>query len=315
MAARAKTSLRIGTRGSALALWQARWIQSRLQELGCEAEIEIIRTRGDKVQNVPLPQIGGKGLFTAELEAALREGNIDVAVHSLKDLPTGLPPEFVLGAVPARADARDVLLAVEPFTLASLPRGARVGTSSPRRAGQLRAVRSDLEILDLRGNVDTRIRKLEAGEYDAIVLAAAGAERLGLTALVREHIAPQVVCPCPGQGALAVEARTGDEKVLAQLQALEHAATRFAVEVERIVLAELGGGCSIPVGVYCAPQAESCRVYAAVCKPDGSGIVRLEESVSLLSFQGEAEESSSHAVAQRVAIELRQQGAEEMLAP
>jgi hydroxymethylbilane synthase len=182
--------IRIGSRGSKLALWQANHVAEALRSRSYEVEIVIIRTRGDQIQDRPLPAVGGKGLFTVEIETALEEKSIDLAVHSLKDLPTELAPQFVLAAIPVREDPRDVLLALRPVTVAGLPVGATVGTSSPRRQGQLLAWRSDLQVQSLRGNVDTRIRKLERGEADAIVLAAAGVNRLGLGELVREHIAP-----------------------------------------------------------------------------------------------------------------------------
>jgi hydroxymethylbilane synthase len=276
-----QSRLRIGTRGSKLALWQTEFVANRLRERGHNVEVITIRTVGDQIQNMPLPSIGSKGLFTGELEAALADGSVDLAVHSLKDLPTQLAPQFVLGAIPARADARDVLLALEDVSVASLRHGAVVGTSSPRRQGQLLAIRRDLQVQSLRGNVDTRIRKLRQGEADAILLAAAGVERLGLTGLLREHIPPEQVCPCPGQGALAVECRADDIGTREALEFLDHAATRFCVEVERGVLSQLGGGCSIPVGVYCEPRAnelgsEGHHIWAAVCSPDGSAIVRVE---------------------------------------
>jgi hydroxymethylbilane synthase len=271
-----RAALRIGTRGSKLALWQANFIAGKLRELGHEVGITIIQTVGDQVQDRPLPAIGSKGLFTADIEAALLDGSIDLAVHSLKDLPTDLAPEFCLAAIPERADARDVLLSSLPVTIASLPLDATVGTSSPRRQGQLLALRSDLRVTPLRGNVDTRIRKLVNGETHAILLAAAGVDRLGLTELVQQHIPVEQVCPCPGQGALAVECRSSDINTREALASLDHESTRFCVEVERGVLAQLGGGCSIPVGVYCAPQGEGHRCWAAVCSPDGSAIVRVE---------------------------------------
>lgn len=272
------TVLRIGTRGSKLALWQTNFVADRLRERGHSVEVAIIRTVGDSVQDMPLPAIGTKGLFTADIEHALADGRIDLAVHSLKDLPTELAPQFALAAIPLRADARDVLLSTKEVSLASLAQGAVVGTSSPRRQGQLLSVRRDLQVQSLRGNVDTRIRKLVSGEADAILLAAAGVERLGLTALVREHLAPAQCCPCPGQGALAIECRADDLSTREALAFLDDEETRFCVEVERGVLAGLGGGCSIPVGVYCERAGEGHHCWAAVCAPDGTAIVRVEHS-------------------------------------
>jgi hydroxymethylbilane synthase len=295
--------IRIGSRGSKLALWQANYVADALRGRGCKVEIVIIRTRGDQIQDRPLPTVGGKGLFTAEIEVALENKQIDLAVHSLKDLPTEIAPEFILAAIPAREDARDVLLAVAPVTVGSLPVGATIGTSSPRRQGQLLALRQDLRVQSLRGNVDTRIRKLEQGEADAIVLAAAGVNRLGLAGLVREHIDPEHLCPCPGQGALAVESRRDDLATQAALAFLDDAPTRRAVEVERGILAQLGGGCSVPVGVHCAPHHDGHRVWAAVCSADGRSIVRMEHS---------GRESSEDLI-RMIAGRLRSEGAESIL--
>lgn len=257
-------------------MWQAEFAAGALRRAGHEIAIQIIRTTGDEIHERPLPAIGAKGLFTGEIESALRDGAIDVAVHSLKDLPAGLAPEFCLAAIPPRADARDVLLAAAPMTIASLPQGATVGTSSPRRQGQLLALRPDLRVQPIRGNVDTRIRKLLTGEAHAILLAAAGVDRLGLTQHVRETVPPEQICPCPGQGALAIECRADDAHTREALVFLDDPATRFCVEVERGVLSELGGGCSVPVGVYCHQRGEGHHCWAAVCSPDGAAMVRVE---------------------------------------
>jgi hydroxymethylbilane synthase len=295
--------IRIGSRGSKLALWQANYVADALRGRGCDVEIVIIRTRGDQIQDRPLPSVGGKGLFTAEIEIALENTQVDLAVHSLKDLPTEIAPQFVLAAIPEREDPRDVLLALAPVTVGGLPNGAMIGTSSPRRQGQLLALRQDLHVQSLRGNVDTRIRKLEQGEADAIVLAAAGVNRLGLAELVREHIDPEHLCPCPGQGALAIECRRDDSATHEALAFLDNAPTRRAVEIERGVLAQLGGGCSIPVGVYCAPHGDGHRVWAAVCSADGRSIVRVEHS---------GRESSEDLI-DMIAGKLRSEGAEAIL--
>lgn len=295
--------IRVGSRGSKLALWQTNYVADALRGRGHEVEVVIIRTSGDQIQDRPLPKVGGKGLFTAEIEVALEEKAIDLAVHSLKDLPTEVAPQFVLAAIPVREDARDVLLALTPVTVAALRSGATVGTSSPRRAGQLLALRSDLQVQSLRGNVDTRIRKLKRGDADAIVLAAAGVNRLGLAHLVREHIAPENLCPCPGQGALAIECRADDIVTREALAFLDDLATRTAVDIERAVLSQLGGGCSIPVGVYCAPQGEGHRVWAAVCSLDGRSLIRVEHS---------GRESAEELV-DIVAERLRREGAEAIL--
>src|SRR5580693_10271718 len=224
----------IGSRGSQLALWQARHVAARLAELGAETRIEIIKTTGDKITDVPLAQVGGKGLFTKEIEEALLDGSADLAVHSLKDLPTELPAGLVLAAIPEREDPHDAMVGC---SLADLRAGATVGTSSLRRAAQLRRLRPDLKVESVRGNVDTRLRKLDEGQYDAIVLAAAGLTRLGWSGRIAEFLEPEVMCPAVGQGALAVETRVGENAC----QALDHAPTRAAVTAERAVLSSLGG--------------------------------------------------------------------------
>jgi hydroxymethylbilane synthase len=202
----------IGSRGSQLALWQANWVKDRLVSGGCEVEIRIIKTAGDKLQDVPLAQSGLKGLFIKEIEEALAEGTIDLAVHSLKDLPTDQPPGLVLASVPEREDVRDVLISKDGARFAALPPKARVGTSSLRRQSQLRKLRNDLEFLSLRGNLDTRLKKLDRGDCDAIVLAAAGVHRLGFRARITEYFSPAELCPAVGQGALALETRDGDDR-------------------------------------------------------------------------------------------------------
>ena len=267
----------IGSRGSKLALWQARWIEARLQEAGHATRIEIIKTTGDKITDVALAQVGaasgGKGVFTKEIEEALLAGAIDLAVHSLKDLPTELPPGLALAAVPEREDPRDALVG---FRLDELPIGARVGTSSLRRAAQLRALRPDLEIGDIRGNVETRLRKRDDGEFDATLLACAGLRRLGLQERITEALEPAVMAPAVGQGALGIEARDGDEETLAVLKPIEYEPTRQAVEAERTLLDALGGGCQVPLGAYARVVAGELRLIAAVVAPDGSKLIRTE---------------------------------------
>jgi hydroxymethylbilane synthase len=260
----------IGSRGSQLALWQATWIGARLAERGHETRIEIIKTTGDKITDVPLAKVGTKGLFTKEIEEALLDGRIDLAVHSLKDLPTEVPAGLTIAAIPEREDARDALVGAR---LADLPAAAKVGTSSLRRAAQLRLVRRDLVIESVRGNLDTRVRKLDEGQYAAIVLAAAGLTRLGWAHRIAEILSPEVMCPAVGQGALAVETRaTGDARDICA--ALNHAATRAAVTAERAVLASLGGGCQVPIGAYAEVFGEILKLIAVVIAPDGSRIVR-----------------------------------------
>src|SRR5579863_935308 len=247
--------LRIGSRGSQLALWQANHISTLLRARGLEVEIEIIHTTGDKITDVPLAMVGtkgglGKGIFTKEIEEALAAGRVDLAVHSLKDLPTELPPGFEIAAITERQDPRDAFCSCHYSSFQQLPRGARVGTSSLRRQAQLKSVRPDLDIHPLRGNVDTRLRKLEQGEYDAIILAAAGLYRLGKTELVRQVISPDMMCPAAGQGALGIEIRLGDAATREHLKFLDNPAARAATTCERALLNSLGGGCQVPIGAF-----------------------------------------------------------------
>jgi len=268
--------LRIGSRGSQLALWQANHIAGLLRGAGHEIEIEIIKTTGDRLQEVTFAQVGSKGMFTKEIEEALAEGRVDLAVHSLKDLPTELPEPFALAATPPRVDPRDVLVSVRYHSLAELPAGARVGTSSQRRRAQLKTVRPDIEAVEFRGNVDTRLRKLAEGQVDAILLAAAGLDRLEKTEWVRERLEPKDFCPAAGQGSLGIEARKGDINTLEALRFLDDEATHFAVTVERAALAALGGGCQVPIGVHCRPvQNGSIEVFAVVAAPDTGAAVRV----------------------------------------
>src|SRR2546421_3290443 len=233
--------LRIGSRGSQLALWQANHVASLLREKGHEVTIEVIKTTGDKITDVALAKVGTKGMFTKEIEEALDDKRVDLAVHSLKDVPTVLEAKFTLEAIMEREDPRDVFVSKNYSSIATLPRGARVGTSSLRRVAQLKAQRHDLEVLPLRGNVDTRIRKMEEGEYFAIILAAAGVRRLGRMEWVRELLDPEVMCPAAGQGALAIETRAGDNEGLTHLKVLNHEPSRRAVFCERAALNALGG--------------------------------------------------------------------------
>jgi hydroxymethylbilane synthase len=246
-------NLRIGSRGSQLALWQANYIAGLLRAMGHTAEIQIIKTTGDRLQEVAVAQVGSKGMFTKEIEEALAAGSVDLAVHSLKDLPTELPEAFTLAATPERVDPRDVFVSVKYANLAALPVGARVGTSSQRRRAQLKAVRPDILPQEFRGNVETRLRKLAEGQVDAILLAAAGLDRLEKTEWVRQRLEPKEFCPAAGQGALGIETRKDDAATIAAVAFLDHAATRFAVTVERAALAALGGGCQVPIGVHCRP--------------------------------------------------------------
>ena len=270
--------LKLGTRGSKLARWQADWVRERLAERGVAAEIVVIKTRGDAEVDRPLQQLEGKGFFTKEIEEALLGRRIDVAVHSLKDLPTRLAPGLALAAVPERGDPRDVLVTRQPgvTSLAGLPPAARVGTSSLRRVAQLRHLRPDVAVLPLRGNVPTRVRQVKEGgdgALDAALLARAGLERLGLAAMVAVTLDPLEIMPAPGQGALGLEVRADDRATRGALAPLEHAASARQVAAERSVLAALGGGCQAPVAAY-AGNGEGRRgmdrLYGRVTARDGA---------------------------------------------
>jgi hydroxymethylbilane synthase len=266
--------LRIGSRGSQLALWQANHISALLRERGHEVDIEIIKTTGDKITDVALAKVGTKGMFTKEIEEALAAGRVDLAVHSLKDLPTELSVGFEVAAVTKRENPRDVFVSKKHRTIEELPQGARVGTSSLRRQAQLKSLRSDLDIHPLRGNVDTRLRKLEAGDYEAIILAAAGVNRLGLTALVKQVIPAEIMCPAAGQGALGIEIRQGDEATREHLSFLDDAAARAATTCERALLNKLGGGCQVPIGAFAEVRNAQIHLEAVVAHPDGSLVLR-----------------------------------------
>jgi len=266
--------LRIGSRGSQLALWQANHIAALLREQGQTVEIEIIHTTGDKITDVALAKVGTKGMFTKEIEDALADGRVDLAVHSLKDLPTDLAPGFELAAITKREDPRDAFLSKYFAGVAELKNSARVGTSSLRRQAQLKAVRRDLDIHPLRGNVDTRIRKLEAGDYDAIILAGAGLRRLGLTDLVKEIIPAEIMCPAAGQGALGIEIRAGDKTTREHLKFLDDESARATTTCERTLLNGLGGGCQVPIGAFAEKNGAGLKLTAVVARPDGSKVLR-----------------------------------------
>lgn len=269
-------NIRFGTRGSALALWQTRYVMAELTAANATvtAAYEIYSTKGDRVIDVPLPQVGGKGLFTAELEAALHSGDIDCAVHSLKDLPTEQPTGLALGAIMPRADARDVLISRSGKTLLELPQGAVIGTSSHRRGAQLKAIRPDIQLADIRGNVDTRIKKAldSAGQYDAIMLACAGLDRLGFVDVITERLSPDLMLPAPGQGAVAVQMRSGWDGN-AHFTALHCVDTALCVTAERAFLAGLGGGCSVPVAAYAIVNNGAVEVTGRVCALGGSTVI------------------------------------------
>ncbi len=355
-------NLRIGSRGSRLALWQANHIAAHLRALGHTVEVRIIRTTGDRMQDpafaaaltgaagkVP-PSLDGKGIFIKEIEEALEAGEIDLAVHSLKDLPTQLDPRFTLSAIPERADPRDALLCPEWLQLHTLPSNARIGTTSPRRIAQLRAHNPEFQFIAIRGNIDTRIRKLAHGECDALVLACAGLDRLGGGILrpvelppghpehgrhahiecithpehdhmegdgptpelhgqsdwIRQRFEPETLCPAPGQGALAIEARAGDVNVIAATEALDNLAARYAVEAERSLLHALGGGCALPVGALCTQETDGIRLHAVATSPDGDTMA----STTVYARHGETAEQ----LGARAAGNLVSQGARDLLA-
>ncbi len=298
--------LRIGSRGSQLALWQANHIAALLRGRGHEIEIEIIKTSGDRLQEITFAEAGAvtgtKGLFTKEIEEALADGRIDLAVHSLKDLPTELPPGFELAATPPRVDPRDVFVSVQYACIADLPAASLVGTSSSRRRAQLRAIRPDLRLVEFRGNVDTRLRKLSEGQVDAILLAAAGLDRLEKTEWIRERISAEVICPATGQGSLGIEIRLGDEATRTALAFLDDPATRFAITAERTALNALGGGCQTPIGAHCRPISGGHEILGVVAAPDGSRIIK-----------GRQQGTDPVALGKALAAELIQKGAGELL--
>jgi len=274
------STLRIATRKSALALWQAEHVAALLRAAhpGLSVELVPMSTRGDEVLDQPLATIGGKGLFLKELEVAMLEGRADLAVHSLKDVPAELEPGFVLPAMLPRADAADAFVSNDWADLAALPHAARVGTSSLRRQAQLRALRPDLELLDLRGNVGTRLGKLDAGHYDAIVLACAGLERLGLAPRIRARLAAPDWLPAPGQAAITIEARNDNPAVLALLAALDDADTRLTVSAERAMNHALGGSCTVPVGAWCVLGEHGLHLRGLVGDAASGRLLRAEAS-------------------------------------
>ena len=305
--------IRIGSRGSQLALWQANHILEALRTKGHAAEIEVIRTTGDQMQQTGIvtpPNLDGKGIFIKEIEEALEENRIDLAVHSLKDLPTQLAPQFTLAAIPKRADARDVWVCEPYWALHTLPMHGRIGTTSPRRRAQLLALRPDVQFVDIRGNIDTRLKKLASGACDALVLAGAGLDRLGRTEWVHQRFSPDEICPAPGQGALAIEARSSftdrDIYIREAVAFLDHEETRFAVEAERATLAALGGGCSLPIGAHCVPEFQKWRMFAQVIAPDGESMVQVDTEASL--------STSAETLGRWVAEDLKSKGAIELLA-
>lgn len=312
-----KEKLILGTRGSALALWQANWIKELLEATGeVVVEIRTIKTTGDKITDVPLAKVGGKGLFTKEIEVDLLDGRIDLAVHSMKDVPTDLPDGLALAAMPARADAHDVVVAHAGADLLSVPTGGRVGTSSLRRISQLRALRPDVEVVDVRGNLDTRMRKAEAGEVDMVILAAAGIKRMGWGERITATIPTDQMVPAVGQGAVGVEIRSDDEMMIELCDRISDADTLACVRAERVVMNILEGGCQVPIGAYArfledetgaAGEAAGKRrmvLDAMVGSVDGTRIVRCRV---------EGAPRDGEELGQRAARELKEQGADAIL--
>ena len=299
----------IGSRGSALALWQANWAKRKLASAypDLSIEIEVIKTQGDRLSEMPLSQIGGKEVWTKEIEHALLSGSIDIAVHSLKDLPTRLPEGLVLGAVSEREDVRDVLVSKNNLVFRDLPEGATVATSSLRRQAQLKHARPDLNFVAMRGNVDTRIKKLETENLDGIILAAAGLKRLGLGDRIAEFIDPAICLPAPGQAALGIEIREGDQRITDLVGVLNCVETQQAVTAERAMLAALGGGCRVPIGGYAAFDTVSVVVLVL------SGVVATPDGRQVISKKMEGQASSAEQLGIRVAKGLLEQGAGEML--
>jgi len=267
--------LRIGTRGSLLAKWQAEFVRKQLfAAAGVETEIVIIKTAGDKLQGAPLSQIGGKGVFVKELEEALLEETIDLAVHSVKDVPTDVPSRLSFPAVCRRDDVRDCVVAANGTTIANLRKGARVGTSSLRRQAQIRHMREDLDVRDLRGNVDTRLRKVESGEYEAILLAKAGLDRLGLSQRITEILNPEQFLPAVGQGAIAIQCRVKDSEAADVVSRLDDVETRNAIVAERALLKAVEGGCQVPLGAWARVERDQLVMEACVCSADGTQCIR-----------------------------------------
>jgi hydroxymethylbilane synthase len=271
-----QTSIRIGTRGSKLALWQAKWVKKTLSKMYPDLTITlvIIKTKGDKILDVPLAKVGGKGLFVKEIEEALADHHIDLAVHSMKDMPVEIPTGLMIGAVPLREVPQDILISRSKHRLADLPEGVLVGTSSLRRAAQLRHFRPDIIIADLRGNLDTRLKKLDQGKYDAIVLAAAGVKRLGVEKRISQVLDTETMLPAVGQGALCIEIRDKDPRIESIVAALDHHPTRIAITAERAFLHHLNGGCQVPIAAHAFIKEHRVSITGLVAAVDGSTLIK-----------------------------------------
>ncbi len=294
----------IGSRGSALALWQANWVKDRLTSTGHEITIKIIKTSGDKLQNAALAASGTKGLFIKEIEEALLAGQVDLAVHSMKDLPTDLPEGLGVAAVPERENPHDALVSKGGLPLQQLPTGARIGTSSLRRQSQLLALRPDLKVVPMRGNVDTRLRKLERGDCEALVLAGAGLKRLGFASHITSWFSDSEICPAVGQGALAIEISIQNTAVGEAVAQLDHSSTHQAVRAERAMLEALGGGCQLPIAAYAKHDSGDLHLTGVVAEPDGTRLLRV-------SANGKPEDPEH--LGKQVAEKLLRQGASELL--
>lgn len=298
--------LKIGTRASQLALTQSEWVRERILKLMPDTAVELVRisTKGDRVLDAPLAKVGGKGLFVKEIEEALLRGEIDLAVHSMKDVPTVLPEGLHIGILPGREEARDAFVCNQYDSLKTLPHGAVVGTSSLRRKAQLLALRPDLTVRDLRGNVGTRLDKLDADEYDALILAAAGLRRLGMAGRITELISDELMVPAIAQGALGIELRVNDAELLETLRPLHHERTAVAVAAERAFLARLEGGCQVPIGAYAVLRGDALHLTGLIAPLDGGEIVR--ETLVAPAEQAEA-------LGRELADTLLEQGGREIL--
>ena len=299
-------TITIGTRGSPLALWQAHWIKSQLESAHEDLTVELvkIKTSGDIIQDVPLAKVGGKGLFTKEIEESMLRYETDIAVHSMKDVPVQFPPSLTLSVVTEREDPRDALIARNGFKLDTLPKGARVGTGSFRRTTQLLHYRPDLEVVPMRGNVQTRLDKLESEGLDAIILAAAGLIRLGMADHITEYIEPEIMLPGGGQGAVGIESRKEDIRVMNRIFPLDHEESHMAIEAERSFLTRLEGGCQVPIGVYATIDGGNLSLRGLVGSLDGKQVLKAEQT-------GSAEDP--RAIGFQLAGELLEMGADKIL--
>lgn len=300
------SNLIIGTRGSQLALWQANWVKSEIEKNfpGTSVSLEIIKTKGDKILDVPLAKVGGKGLFVKEIEDALLEKRVDLAVHSMKDMPAEIPEGLCIAAIPERENPLDVLISRNGLKIDELPEGSKIGTSSLRRMSQIAAIRPDLQILSLRGNLDTRIKKLEAGEFDAIILAAAGVRRLGLSEKISQYIDPQIMLPASGQGALCIETRENDPKTAEIVRSLNHETTASAVIAERAFLHRLEGGCQVPIAAHAKVNGDLIEMEGLVSDVKGTIIFKS-------ALTGKTDEAAE--IGRKLADILLEKGAKKIL--